>query len=426
MPQILILADDLSGAADCAGGCAAVGLECLVLLNPDVAVPAPAVIAIDLDTRERPAAEASLTLARAIERACDTTSKVIYHKIDSTLRGPWAHAVAAALKSLGGAIGATALAVVAPAFPARGRITRGGRVLVNAGSSVHEYARPGVPARDAGEIAGPLRQCGLKVHSLQGGEVNAPRLAERFAALAQAKVDAVACDAETDQDLAAIAAAGLASGLALLWVGSAGLMRPLAAAFAPPGRLPATLPTLRGPLLFVIGSAAPVARAQFEALAAEPEISALNLRRADLIGTVGHLEAALEVALGRGADTALVIEEPRPGQTRLNPDLVARLADIVGPRLSRLGGLLATGGETARRLLDKAGISALKLSGEIEVGIPWGVALGGPARPGLLLEPQASGAIGLEPRLPIITKAGAFGDPGTLVRCRKVFKLMQR
>src|SRR5262245_31309061 len=129
MPEILILADDLSGAADCAGGCAAVGLECLVLLTPDVPVPArPAVIAIDLDTRERPASEATLTLVRAIERAGDATNKVIYQKIDSTLRGAWAHAVVAGLKSLGGAIGTPAMAVVAPAFPARGRVTRGGRV----------------------------------------------------------------------------------------------------------------------------------------------------------------------------------------------------------------------------------------------------------------------------------------------------------
>jgi uncharacterized protein YgbK (DUF1537 family) len=425
MPEILILADDLSGASDCAGGCAAVGLECLVLLSPDGPVPStPAVIAIDLDTRERPASAASRTLARAIERACDATSKVIYHKIDSTLRGAWAHAVAAAFKSLAGALGAPALAVVAPAFPARGRITRTGRVLVKAPSSVHEGAPPGTSAWDAGEIAGPLRQCGLQVHNLDRSVVNAARLADEFAALAHAKVNTVVCDAETDQDLAAIAAAGLASNLPLLWVGSAGLMRPLAVALAPAGRLPAALPVVRGPLLFVVGSAAPVAHAQFEALAAEPEITALSVRPEDLTGPEGHLEAALEAALARRAHTALVIEPARSEQTPLDPGLVARLADIVGPRLARVGGLVATGGETARRLLDRAGISALELGGEVEVGIPWGVALGGRARR-KVLDPQASGAIALEPSFPIITKAGAFGDPGTLVRCRKALKAME-
>src|SRR5262245_32537045 len=143
MPEILILADDLSGAADCAGGCAAAGLECLVLLAPDVATEAtPAVIAIDLDTRGKPAWEAGLTLGRVIERVGNTAIRVFYHKIDSTLRGAWAQQLAVALKSLGATIGAPPLALVAPAFPARGRITRVGRMLVHAPSAAHERASP--------------------------------------------------------------------------------------------------------------------------------------------------------------------------------------------------------------------------------------------------------------------------------------------
>jgi 4-hydroxythreonine-4-phosphate dehydrogenase len=58
MPEVLILADDLSGAADCAGGCAAAGLNTLVLLAPELAARAT-VIAIDLDTRESSAGEAA-------------------------------------------------------------------------------------------------------------------------------------------------------------------------------------------------------------------------------------------------------------------------------------------------------------------------------------------------------------------------------
>jgi D-threonate/D-erythronate kinase len=428
MPEILILADDLTGAADCAGGCAAAGLETLVLLAPDVPAEAtPTVIAIDLDTREQPAREAGVMMTRALERVWDATIKVIYHKIDSTLRGPWAHAVAAAANSLGTAVGAPPLILVAPAFPARGRITRAGRVLVQAPSAGHESASPGAPVGDAGEIAAPLKERGLNVHCLDRAEFNAPGLAEQFGALARARVDAIVCDAETEQDLAALAAAGLASGLPLLWVGSAGLMRPLAAAFAPAGRLPATLPVVRGPLLFVIGSAAAVARAQFEALAAEAQIAALSLGAEDLTSPGGHLGAALEAALGRGTDTALMIEEARPGQMplRLDPGWAARLADIAAPHLAGVGGLVATGGETARRLLNRAGICAIKLGGEVEVGVPWGIALGD--RVGqVVIDPRASGAIGLHPSFPIITKAGAFGDAGTLVRCRKALKARER
>src|SRR5262249_50094927 len=159
------------------------------------------------------------------------------------------------------------------------------RVLVQA---------PGAPARDVGEVALPLRQLGLNVLSLDRGEVNAPRSVEKLAALAHAGVDAVVCDAETDQELASIAAAGLSSGVPLLWAGSAGLMRPLAAAFAPSGAWRADLAPVQGPLLFVVGSAAPVARAQCAALAAEPEITLLRARPEDLNSQAGHLAAALE------------------------------------------------------------------------------------------------------------------------------------
>jgi D-threonate/D-erythronate kinase len=422
MPEVLILADDLSGAADCAGGCAAAGLDTLVLLAPDLAARAT-VIAIDLDTRESSAGEAGLTMARALERVWDASIKAIYHKIDSTLRGAWAHELAAARRSLAAMIGSAPLALIAPAFPARGRTTRAGRVLVETPS-----IKPAAAARDAGAIAGPLQQLGLDVRSLARGEINAanPGLAERFAALAHAKVDAVVCDAETEQDLAAIAAAGLASSFPLLWVGSAGLMRPLAAALAHSDARPAPLPAVRGPLLFVVGSAAAAARAQAEALAAEPEITVIRVRPEDLTRGQAALAAALEAALDGGTDIALLIDPASPAQGPLDPALVAGLADVVGPRLARAGGLVATGGETARRLLDRARISSIKLGGEVDVGVPWGIALGAPARQPPLLEAAAAGVIGWEPSFLIITKAGGFGDPGTLVRCRKVLKGMER
>jgi uncharacterized protein YgbK (DUF1537 family) len=62
----------------------------------------------------------------------------------------------------------------------------------------------------------------------------------------------------------------------------------------------------------------------------------------------------------------------------------------------------------------------------VDVGVPWGIALGAPVRQPPLLEAAAADVIGWEPSFPIITKAGGFGDPGTLVRCRKVLKGMER
>ena len=63
-----------------------------------------------------------------------------------------------------------------------------------------------------------------------------------------------------------------------------------------------------------------------------------------------------------------------------------------------MGALVSTGGETARALLSAMHYRALRLAGEIEPGVPLSIAVG----------PRA---------LPVITKAGAFGNPDTLLHC---------
>ena len=63
----------------------------------------------------------------------------------------------------------------------------------------------------------------------------------------------------------------------------------------------------------------------------------------------------------------------------------------------RIGGLVLTGGETARAVLSRLGIRALRVVGEVETGVP-------------ILVAEGSG-------LPVVTKAGDFGSPETLLRC---------
>lgn len=437
MTKILILADDLSGAADCAGGCAAAGLDTLVLLDAAAAPQATAsVTAIDLDSRDKSPVDAGQAMARTIGQMRDLSATILYHKIDSTLRGNWAHEVAAARTHLTAAHGVPPLALIAPAFPARGRITRSGRVLVEAPRPIDAEETAPALLRDAGEVAAPLRDRGLSVRILARPEVDAPawRSAGLFDEIARSPVDAVVCDAENDRDLGAIAAAALVARVRLLWVGSAGLMRPLAAALSGPRpAAPTKPPVARGPLLFVVGSTSAVSRVQFERLIAEPGVAGVHVSPEEVRSTAAarRLEAELDAALARGCDAALRIVGASPATTAHDPGLVSALADLIGPRLPGLGGLVATGGATARRLLEKAGIGAIALGGEVEVGVPWGIALagitlGGTALEGTALEGIASEGIGLqERRLPVVTKAGGFGDPGTLLVCRKALKSIE-
>jgi 4-hydroxythreonine-4-phosphate dehydrogenase len=79
--------------------------------------------------------------------------------------------------------------------------------------------------------------------------------------------------------------------------------------------------------------------------------------------------------------------------------LSAALARMVEPYADRIGGLVATGGESARAVLEAWGIHRLRLVSELEAGLACSV---------------TEGWSGL---LPVLTKAGAFGTPQTLLNC---------
>jgi uncharacterized protein YgbK (DUF1537 family) len=235
------------------------------------------------------------------------------------------------------------------------------------------------------------------------------------AALRQAMRDglgAVLCDAETDADLAAIAAAGANLGVSIAWAGSAGLARHVSRFAAPPGgptRGEVGAMRRGGPLLAVVGSMSTVARMQCATLAAEPGSQRVAVGPDSLLAgppapgwasAERALEAAIQAAPEGGAIVLTIDPEAGPNGTPRR-GVSAALARLAAAQVDRIGALLATGGDTAREVLTLAGIAELILLGEIEPGVPLALAGGRhAARP-----------------LPVVTKAGAFGDARTLIRC---------
>ncbi len=332
--RALILADDLTGAADCAAQALRHGLTAAVALRPDTGVEAD-VLALDLDTRNGGARAAYAATRDAVSGG----APLLYVKLDSLLRG---HVGAALDGALDGAGAGTA--VVAPAFPGQGRTTVGGRQLVG------------------GEVVGDLLET-LRaqterevIHVLDDGALD--------------RAGVLVCDAKDDDDLARIVAAGwVGADSRVVWAGSAGLAGALfrglsSGGAAPPAAAPG------GPALVVVGTQA--AAAQLEAL----------LERAGCVGIAAGPRAgeAARAALARGEDAVLF------GEASAGADLAAAVEHAAG--------LVLTGGETARAVCDRVGVTAIELIREIEPGVPLGRA----------------GDLG------IVTKAGAFGDPGTLCR----------
>jgi 4-hydroxythreonine-4-phosphate dehydrogenase len=311
--EVLIIADDLTGASDCGAAFAAHGLVTVVALDDAGAIPRADVVAFDANTRgmtpERAAAETA-RIVRVYLR--NHPARIVYKKIDSTLRGNVAVEVEAALEAYRSLGHPEAAAVIAPAFPAVGRTTKGGRMYLRGAPIEH------------GELAGLL-------------------------------------DAETDQDLRAIAAKWMGHEAGVVWVGSAGLARCLPEAAGMARGESHAVPKVTGPIVFAVGSPSERSREQVEALKAE----------------------------GAGNDIVLI------GEAEALADTIARRLDETG---HPIGGLVLTGGETARAVLSRLGIRGLRVAGEVERGVP-------------ILVAEGSG-------LPVVTKAGDFGDRETLLRCR--------
>ncbi len=404
MPRILVLADDLSGAADCGIAFTRSGLSAVVVL-PDEDEAATRVgadvLALDTDSRHRPPDVAAAINARQARRYL-TDDVLFYRKIDSTLRGNIA-AELAALTPLAG------LAIVAPAFPATGRVTRRGRVYVHGVPLEATETWQREQLTGIADIAAILTRGGVRPAlvglDLVRGEPDA--LSEALNCMGRDGAAAVVCDAETDADLAAIATASARLARRHFWVGSAGLAHHVAPVCGLVASTPPVSLRLRGPVLVAAGSRSDVSRVQSRHLAREPGVSALSvppdaLLRGESSADWQAISSGLDSALQRGADVLLTIGS---SSTTVPLDegqrLCAALGRLVAPFASRLGGLVATGGDTARGLLGALGAVGLRLAREIEPGVVLSVAEGG--RP-----------------LPVVTKAGAFGAPDTLVHCRAV------
>jgi D-threonate/D-erythronate kinase len=353
--KVRIVADDLTGALDAAAPLAALAGSLPVFWQRS-ALPAVPSFALDTESRDVPPAAPAWLDAFG-------DGGLAYKKIDSLLRGNTAHEVAACLAS-----GRFASALIAPAFPAQQRITRGGR----------QYWRPASSQAwqpVACDLAGALRATGIDCrHAAAAADVR-----ERGCFL---------CDAETDDDLLALVAAGERLAPPVLWVGSAGLARALAGRSAPA----AAPPDLELPLLMVIGSHHPVTLTQIRELQDHRpgmvvQVEAAQDVETTLAALAGQARAALVMAVADGTGAA----RAQPFFDRV---LAAAANHLAPPR-----SLVVSGGATLHRLVSVLGARSLLVTGEPLPGVPRSVLQGG----------RWDGAV-------VISKSGGFGEPRLLIR----------
>lgn len=129
MVELLVIADDLTGACDTGAQFAGQGVPTLVTMEIDLAFDSTEdeyfIIVADTESRHLSAAEAAARVEAVVRRARAAGVNHFYKKTDSTLRGN----IGAELQALLRASGNRALAF-APAFPKLGRFTRSGHQYV--------------------------------------------------------------------------------------------------------------------------------------------------------------------------------------------------------------------------------------------------------------------------------------------------------
>jgi uncharacterized protein YgbK (DUF1537 family) len=357
--RLRVLADDLTGALDTSAQFAGSFGPVAVKFREGDAESDDVSLAYSSATREQTAevTAARLTGLGGFFRG----SGIAFKKIDTLLRGHTALEVATAFRA-----GGFASAIVAPAFPAQGRVTCAGvqRMRQFDGSWL--------------DVAPAFLQ------QLRGQGIDA-RHATTPASVRGAGV--FFCDAETEADLTAIVARAPRLKPPLMWAGSAGLAAALAGARTPRCSVPPR------PLLAIIGSVHPVSVAQLRVVSAHWPGAVVEVRAAQAA------PASIEAALEQQSLAVARLAAPDGSTSALARRWITDTLAHVLPRLGRPAGLLVAGGETLEAVANALGADSFSVAGEIAPGVPRSVMHGG----------RWDGVW-------VASKSGAFGDANLLVR----------
>lgn len=412
-PELGILADDLTGATDSGLQFAKCGYRtCVCLAWP--ASPSCDVLVLDTDSRGLSAAVAR---ARTLEATRALGTERFFKKIDSTARGNIGVEIEAVLEAAD-----FAQALICPAFPKLGRTVRDGQIFVHGTPLPQtEFAHdPTWPATTSSLEELLQRQATLPIGRLRLDEVRRGPATVRAILTEQRQrgLRLIVADAEYDLDLRCLAEAARQSAAPVLPVGSAGLASWLIGGLgrqARPARAQLIGP---GPTLVIAGTVNRVGLGQVARLTEQgaalvvlpPEAALGN----PLAGTEPVATRLIE-RLRLGGCTALTLGDPRRAPPNLDrlawshgmsvADASTRLlrglahATLRAVEAVQPSALVITGGETARAVTNALGSQALEVAREAAPGVPVCVLQGG----------RWDGLI-------IVTKAGGFGEPDTLVR----------
>lgn len=364
-------------------------------------------------TKEAAAENVARVVSAFVKGTAVTRPEMVFKKIDSTLRGNIGAETDALMREF-----SFEAVFLTPAYPGQGRVVRNGILLVN-GVPVHETGfadDPLTPIRESriANIVGNQSKRTIGEVDLETVAKGPESITAAVASMQRDGVELFVFDAENAEHLASIAASGLAMREKPLFIGSAGLAEALA------GTLPGETEAKTGSspkverVFYVCGSAHQMTRAQVERLC-EAGVPVVSFPGAGVNGVVQKaVENPMAGLVADLADTLrkgdVVLASPAAnGESSCGAsfedgmalsDSLGRTALLAIHKAGLAPGSLAlvmTGGETAYAVLKEI-CTGLSLEKELFPGIALCKVKGGEWD-----------------SLRVVTKAGGFGKPETLV-----------
>ncbi len=331
------LADDLSGALDAAAAFHHAGRRVRIVLSAiDWSASEDEVVGVTTETRNASPLVAAGIVETTIAHGRAQGARLVYKKIDSTVRGPVAAEIGALARQMPGT-----RILFTPANPGVGRTVRDGVLLVR-GVPVHEteFARDPVSPVTESDLRRLL------------GDAGGPGL--------------LVADAVSEADLSDAVARMVAAGGEWVAVGSGALARPVAALGRRRERVATmveTPPFPAGPVLLLCGSAHAGNRAQAAALARERGVPVHELRISEPSAAVASAIASLQ----RAGGAIVMAEDARRDSAMMLRALAEATREIVAA--TGANRLFVTGGETAFAISRELGFGTLEFRAELESGL---------------------------------------------------------
>jgi uncharacterized protein YgbK (DUF1537 family) len=389
MPLLLgCIADDFTGATDLANTLVKGGMTAVQVIGvPTGPLPEADAVIIALKSRTAPVAEAVAQSLAACDALLAAGAKQIFWKycstFDSTDQGNIGPVADALLKRLG-----SGFALACPGFPTNGRtiylghLFVGNALLNESGMENH----PLTPMTDANLVRVLGRQTDGAVGLVPFTTVEQGAAATRQAMMRLAEQGRryAIVDAVTDQHLLAI---GEAAAQHALITGGSGVAMGLPENFRRAGLLPArgdaaSLPPMQGMAAVVAGSCSRATLGQIGL--ARDHVPVLELDALETPDAAALASQALEWVTGKlAADRPVVIAASAPPekvaalQAKLGRDaagalIEAAMAAIAEGLVARgVGRLVVAGGETSGAVVQRLGVTALRIGPEIDPGVPW-------------------------------------------------------